>query len=174
MEGKNRRHGAPFPVSVSIRADAPQRPPGRSPRERSATHANSGISAKAKRPLLTTLDRVFWVTLRNVWSDWRRALATSNQTPLCTGNASGSGDSLPDPPGAVPFIEGAGLLFTGQRADLTRKMPFEFMKAHSEELAAKRPTVAGRDWGMFFPYVGAEFCDLKSKAELKSESLIST
>jgi alanyl aminopeptidase len=70
--------------------------------------------------------------------------------------------------GAVPFLEGAALLFTGQRSEATRRMPFEFMKAHFEELAAKRPTVAGHDFGSFFPYVGAEFCDEKSQAELKS------
>jgi putative transposase len=29
---------------------------------------------KRKRPLLTTLDRVFWITLRSVWSDWRHPL----------------------------------------------------------------------------------------------------
>ena len=23
-----------------------------------------------KRPLLTTFDRVFWITLRRLWSDW--------------------------------------------------------------------------------------------------------
>jgi putative transposase len=27
-----------------------------------------------KRPLLTTLDRVFWITLRSLWSDWRHPL----------------------------------------------------------------------------------------------------
>src|SRR3954452_14845259 len=29
---------------------------------------------KRKRPLLTTLDRVFWVALRSLWSDWRHPL----------------------------------------------------------------------------------------------------
>src|SRR3954447_4854291 len=29
---------------------------------------------KKKRPLLTTFDRVFWVTLRSLWSDWRHPL----------------------------------------------------------------------------------------------------
>src|SRR5919106_5882611 len=27
-----------------------------------------------KRPLLTTFDRVFWITLRSLWSDWRHPL----------------------------------------------------------------------------------------------------
>ena len=31
----------------------------------------AAFQRKRKRPLLTILDRVFWVTLRSVWSDWR-------------------------------------------------------------------------------------------------------
>src|SRR3954462_15026795 len=31
----------------------------------------AAFQRKRKRPLLTTLDRVFWVFLRSVWSDWR-------------------------------------------------------------------------------------------------------
>jgi hypothetical protein len=34
----------------------------------------AAFERKRKRPLLTTLDRVFWVTLRSVWSDLRRPL----------------------------------------------------------------------------------------------------
>jgi len=29
---------------------------------------------KRKQPLLTTLDRVFWITLRSLWDDWRKPL----------------------------------------------------------------------------------------------------
>jgi hypothetical protein len=29
---------------------------------------------KRKRPLVTTLDRVFWITLRSLWDDWRKPL----------------------------------------------------------------------------------------------------
>ena len=29
---------------------------------------------KRKRPVLTTFDRVFWITLRRWWSGWRRPL----------------------------------------------------------------------------------------------------
>jgi len=47
MVGKNRRHGSAFPVGVSIRPIAPQRPSSRGPRERSATNANRRLSAKA-------------------------------------------------------------------------------------------------------------------------------
>src|SRR5258708_2334086 len=34
----------------------------------------AAFQRKRKRPLLTTLDRIFWVTLRSVWSDWRHPL----------------------------------------------------------------------------------------------------
>ncbi len=34
----------------------------------------AAFQGKRKRPLLTTLDRLFWVSLRSVWSDWRRPL----------------------------------------------------------------------------------------------------
>src|SRR5215472_3383648 len=34
----------------------------------------AALQRKRKRPLLTTWDRVFWITLRSVWSDWRHPL----------------------------------------------------------------------------------------------------
>jgi len=34
----------------------------------------AAFQRKRKRPLLTTLDRVFWITLRRLWSGWRRPL----------------------------------------------------------------------------------------------------
>ena len=34
----------------------------------------AAFQRKRKRPLLTTLDRLFWVSLRSVWPDWRHAL----------------------------------------------------------------------------------------------------
>src|SRR5215472_8073168 len=34
----------------------------------------AAFQRKRKRPLLTTLDRVFWITLRGLWSDWRHPL----------------------------------------------------------------------------------------------------
>jgi hypothetical protein len=34
----------------------------------------AAFQRKRKRPLLTTLDRVFWITLSSVWSDWRHPL----------------------------------------------------------------------------------------------------
>jgi putative transposase len=34
----------------------------------------AAFQRKRKRPLLTTLDRVFWVSLGSLWSDWRHPL----------------------------------------------------------------------------------------------------
>src|SRR5215467_10063393 len=34
----------------------------------------AAFQRKRKRPVLTTLDRVFWITLRRWWSGWRRPL----------------------------------------------------------------------------------------------------
>jgi hypothetical protein len=34
----------------------------------------AAFQRKRKRPPLTTLDRLFWVSLRSVWSDWRHPL----------------------------------------------------------------------------------------------------
>src|SRR5215472_11608122 len=34
----------------------------------------AAFQRKWKRPLLTTLDRVFWIALRGGWSDWRQPL----------------------------------------------------------------------------------------------------
>ncbi len=70
--------------------------------------------------------------------------------------------------GDIPFIEGVYLLFAGQESAATRKMAFNFMKAHFDEIAAKRPTGGGFDAGAQFPYVGASFCDKQSEEELKS------
>ena len=70
--------------------------------------------------------------------------------------------------GDVPFIEGAYLLFAGQRTEKTRLMPFEFMKAHFDEIAAKRPTGGGFDAGSLFPRVGASFCDTQMRQELQT------
>ncbi len=69
--------------------------------------------------------------------------------------------------GDVPFIEGAALLFAGQGQDATRKLSFAFLKAHYDEILAKRPTGGGFDFGSELPYVGASYCDASSKAELK-------
>ena len=34
----------------------------------------AAFQRKRKRPRLSTLDRVFWITLRSLWDDWRKPL----------------------------------------------------------------------------------------------------
>ena len=69
--------------------------------------------------------------------------------------------------GDIPFMESIPLLFAGRNSDKTRKLAFNFMKQHFDELAAKRPTGGGADAGAYFVFVGASFCDAESEAELK-------
>jgi alanyl aminopeptidase len=70
--------------------------------------------------------------------------------------------------GAVPFLEGGALLFSGQGQTATRKMPFEFLKAHWDQVVAKMPTGGGFDFGSVLPEVGGSYCDASSRDELKS------
>ncbi|HEX4748459.1 MAG TPA: M1 family metallopeptidase [Bryobacteraceae bacterium] len=69
--------------------------------------------------------------------------------------------------GKVPFMEGLGLLFSGQLEPSTRMMAFEFMKAHFNEIAAKRPTGGGFDAGAVFPEVGVSYCSAQEKQQLQ-------
>ncbi|MDQ2843834.1 MAG: M1 family metallopeptidase [Acidobacteriota bacterium] len=68
----------------------------------------------------------------------------------------------------IPFIEGGGLLFGGEQSSKTRKLAFDFMQQHIDELAAKRPVGGGADSGARFVLVGRSFCDAQSEAELKN------
>lgn len=70
--------------------------------------------------------------------------------------------------GDVPFIEGAGLLFSGQSQDSTRMMPLNFLKAHYDEVVAKMPTGGGFDFGSVLPQVGGSYCDAASRDELRT------
>jgi cytosol alanyl aminopeptidase len=69
--------------------------------------------------------------------------------------------------GEIPFLEAVRLLFAGTRFPASRKVPFEFLKAHYDEILAKR-TGGVFDYGSFFPHVGDSFCDAESEGELKS------
>ena len=70
--------------------------------------------------------------------------------------------------GQISFIEGAQLLYAGQRQAATRHIAFDFMKEHFTEIAAKRPTGGGADAGARFPNVGSSYCDAESRDALKS------
>lgn len=71
--------------------------------------------------------------------------------------------------GEIPFIEGGFILVSaGQGSEATRRMPFEFLKAHFDEIVSKRPTGGGFDFGSVLPQVGYSYCDAQSKSELQS------
>ena len=70
--------------------------------------------------------------------------------------------------GDIPFIEGAALLFSGQGEEATRKMPLEFLKSHWDAVVARMPTGGGFDFGTVLPQVGAGYCDVPSRDELRS------
>jgi alanyl aminopeptidase len=69
--------------------------------------------------------------------------------------------------GAIPLLEGARLLFAGAQFPATRKLPFEFLKAHYDEIVGER-TGGVFDLGSFLPRVGGSFCDTASEEELKN------
>jgi alanyl aminopeptidase len=69
--------------------------------------------------------------------------------------------------GEVPFMEGAFLLFNGQNDASTRKLPFEFLKAHYDQVVSKMPSGGGFDFGSYLPQVGGSYCDAQSRADLE-------
>jgi alanyl aminopeptidase len=77
--------------------------------------------------------------------------------------------------GGIPFIEGAALLFAGQGEAATREMPFDFLRAHYDEIVAKRPSGGGVDFGARLPSVGRSYCNKESRTNLANffESRIS-
>lgn len=70
--------------------------------------------------------------------------------------------------GDVPFLEGATLLFGGQDQAATRRIAFDFVKAHWDEITEKLPTGGGFDYRALLPDVGREYCDEASRNELRA------
>ena len=64
--------------------------------------------------------------------------------------------------------EAASLLFAPMGNPDTRSMPFEFVKANFDAIAAKIPAGSTFGFGDFLPFVGGAFCDEKSAAEVKA------
>ena len=60
------------------------------------------------------------------------------------------------------------LLFPGQSSPATRKLPFEFVKAHFDQIMKGNPSIFGNSFGAFLPNVGGGFCDAKSREELQA------
>jgi alanyl aminopeptidase len=70
--------------------------------------------------------------------------------------------------GAIPFIEGEGMLFNGQQQPATRAVALNFLKANFDQVVAKMPTGGGFDFGSVLPNVGASYCDSTSRDTLKA------
>ncbi len=68
----------------------------------------------------------------------------------------------------VALADGFPLLFAGSSDRATRTMPFQFVKAHFDQIMSGHPTIFGNDVGSFLPGVGGAFCDAKSRAELQA------
>ena len=75
MDGKNRKHASAFIVRVSIRLLALLGAHQAVAIENLALRMRvAALQRKRKRPLLTTWGRVFWISLRCLWDDWRKPL----------------------------------------------------------------------------------------------------
>jgi putative transposase len=74
MDGKNRKHANAFVVRVRFVRLLLSGHQAVAIENAALRMQIAAFQRKRKRPLLTTLDRVFWVTLRSVWSDWRHPL----------------------------------------------------------------------------------------------------
>jgi alanyl aminopeptidase len=70
--------------------------------------------------------------------------------------------------GDIPFIQGSSLLFAGQGEESTRKLAFEFLKAHWDQVVARMPTGGGFDFGADLPRVGGSYCDASMRDELRT------
>jgi alanyl aminopeptidase len=72
--------------------------------------------------------------------------------------------------GEIPMVQGGGylLLSAGQGWAKTRHMPFEFLRAHYDEILKDRPTGGGFDFGGILPRVGQSYCDAPSRDALKA------
>ncbi len=70
--------------------------------------------------------------------------------------------------GEVPFLEGGSLLFGGQSQDATRTMALDFLRANWDAVVKKMPTGGGFDFGAVLPRVGASYCTVPLRDELKT------
>jgi alanyl aminopeptidase len=69
----------------------------------------------------------------------------------------------------IPLETGFTLLVSaGQGFSDTRKLPFEFIKSHFDQITSGHPSIFGNDLGAFLPYSGQSFCDPESRDELQA------
>jgi len=69
--------------------------------------------------------------------------------------------------GRLKLADGFVLLFGGQRSPATRRLPFEFLKAHFDEIMKDNPSISGFSFGAFLPTVGRSFCDAETRKQLQ-------
>lgn len=69
--------------------------------------------------------------------------------------------------GRVKLADGFLLLFGGQNSPATRKMSFEFVKAHLDQLMKGNPSIFGDSFGSFLPDSGRGLCDPQSRRQLQ-------
>jgi alanyl aminopeptidase len=69
--------------------------------------------------------------------------------------------------GGIALVDGYRLYFAGQDYAETRKLGFQFIRAHFDQIVRGRPSVFGSDLGALLPQAGAAFCDAPSRQELR-------
>jgi alanyl aminopeptidase len=69
--------------------------------------------------------------------------------------------------GRVKLADGFRLLLAGQASPATRKMSFDFVKAHFDEITKGNPSIFGFSLAAELPRVGGGFCDAASRKELE-------
>lgn len=68
----------------------------------------------------------------------------------------------------LPLVDGFSLLLSaGQSYPDTRKMAFQFVKEHFEQITSGNPGAFGNDLGSYLPYSGGSFCDAASRREVQ-------
>jgi cytosol alanyl aminopeptidase len=68
--------------------------------------------------------------------------------------------------GRIPLRDALDLFRSGYRSRRTYRVPFEFVKAHFDQLMAGNPSIQGQSLGAMLPSVGRSFCDAASTQEL--------
>src|SRR3954451_22017964 len=74
MVRKNRRHGSVFLIGVRFLRLLLSGHEAVALENAALRMQIAAFRRERKRPLLSTLDRVFWITLRSLWDDWRKPL----------------------------------------------------------------------------------------------------
>jgi alanyl aminopeptidase len=69
--------------------------------------------------------------------------------------------------GRIALVDGFRLYLAGQDYAETRKLAFQFIRTHFDQIVRGRPSVFGNDLGAYLPQSGGAFCDPQSRQELQ-------